>query len=95
MIQEFIVERPHPDFRSRGYERSRHSAQYGLAAILPVTVEVEAEERNARYYYTCDCSSVYRLTPRSVRFLKSREVLRKGLSEDNRPCVCLCMGNLA
>ena len=34
MIQEFIVERPHPDFRSRGYERSRHSVAEAAAEFI-------------------------------------------------------------
>jgi len=87
----FLLERPHPGFRR---SKSKSSYESGLLDLLPIDLEVEAEPRSPRYASECKCSTVYRLTARSIRFLKVRMVLRRGLSEKRPGYLCECMGRV-
>lgn len=93
MLTEITIKRPHPGWRppvTSRHRDARRNAVSGLLAVLPVTLSAEVEARGL-YPYPCACTVVYRLTPDAVRWLDSRELLRKGLSVERRPCICGCM----
>lgn len=88
----FLLERPHPGFALRSL-KPKQSTQWGLLSLLPFEIEVAIEERG-NYAPHCDCGTVYRIAPNGVRWLMSREVLRRGLSARRRPVICSCMGQV-
>lgn len=96
----FFVERPHPNFlppprplRRPSDQKPERSVQRGLLSLLPFELEVDPEPRG-QYPVPCDCKTVYRVTPNGVRWLKSRQVLKKTLTSNRRPCLCPCMGHI-
>lgn len=66
-----------------------------LMHALPFSVEVFLEqELRDDYKGLCRCRTVYRLTEDSCLNLQLRGMLKEGISPDNPPCVCNCMGEL-
>jgi hypothetical protein len=89
----FTIERPHIGWQHpKNYDQKRKSVA-SLLLSLPIGLEVEpAQPRSGYYVCAGPCKFVYQLTRESVRFLKSREWLKRGLSLEHRPVVCGCMG---